>query len=219
MSEITINAEIRLHIGKQAKSLRKQGNIPGIYYGHGQKNIAVSLPEATLRPLYKTSATHVINLKLNDGSTHSCILRDVQFDPLTDKPIHFDLFGLHADEVLTIDVPVVITGTPKGVKVGGMLQHVMHKIKVSCLPKHIPDHIEIAVDELDINTSIHVKDITVPNVTVLENENSTIVAVVPPTVIKEPTPAEAVVGEEAPAEPEVIAKGRKAEEEGEAEEQ
>ncbi len=219
MSEITINAEVRTELGKRSRALRQKGYIPGIYYGHGQKNIAVSLPEATLRPLYKTSATHVINLKLNDGSTHSCILRDVQFDPLSDRPIHFDLFGLNADETLTIEVPVVVTGTPKGVKVGGMLQHVLHRIKVSCLPKHIPDHIEVAVDELNINTSIHVKDITVPNVTVLENENSTIVAVVPPTVIKEPAPAETPVGEEAPAEPEVIAKGKKAEdEEGEGEE-
>jgi len=215
MSEITINAEIRTKLGKRSRSLRREGKIPGIFYGHGQKNIAVSMPAPVLRPLYKTSATHVINLKLDDGSTHACILRAIQFDPVTDKPVHFDLFGLSADEVLTIEVPVVITGSPKGVKVGGMLQHVLHKIKVSCLPKHIPDHIEIAVDDLDINTSVHVKDITVPNVTILENENSTIVAVVPPTVVKEPEPAEGVLGVEVPAEPELISKGKKEEEESE----
>lgn len=215
MSEITINAEIRTKLGKRSKSLRREGKVPGIFYGHGQKNIAVSMPDPVLRPLYKTSATHVINLKLDDGSTHSCILRAIQFDPVTDKPVHFDLFGLSADEALTIEVPVVISGIPKGVKVGGMLQHLLHKIKVSCLPKHIPDHIEIAVDDLDINTSVHVKDITVPNVTILENENSTIVAVVPPTVVKEPTPAEGVPGEVVPAEPELISKGKKEEEESE----
>lgn len=217
MSEITINAEIRKEVGKHLSALRQRGQIPGIYYGHGEKNITVSLPELVLRPLYKTSATHVITLKLDDGSTHTCILRDIQFDPVTDRPIHFDLFGLKADEELVIDVPVVLKGTPKGVKGGGLLQHVLHKIKVSCLPKNIPDHIELDIVDLDINTSIHVKDISVPNVTILDNENNTIVAVIPPTVVKEPVPAEVAVEGELPVEPEVISKGKKTEEEEDSE--
>ncbi len=211
MSEITLTAEIRNELGKRAKSLRAAGKIPGIYYGHGQKNIPVALTELELRPLFKTSATHVINLKLSDGSTHTCILRAIQFDPLTDRPIHFDLFGLNADEELTIEIPVVLKGTPVGVKDGGTLQHVIHRLRVSCLPKHIPDHIEIDVTELKINTSVHVKDLVVPNVKVLESENSTVAAVVPPTILKEAEPGEAAAVE-APAEPEVIAKGKKLEE-------
>lgn len=212
MSEITINAEIRKEVGKHVKSLRRKGNVPGVYYGRGEHNIPVTLPELTLRPLYKTSATHVITLKLDDGSSHTCVLRAIQFDPVSDRPIHFDLYGLKADEELTIEVPVVLKGTPKGVKNGGLLQHILHKIKVSCLPKDIPDHIKLEIENLDINTSIHVKDISIPNVTILENENNTIVAVVPPTVVKEPTPTEPT-GEEAPAEPEVIGKGKKEEDE------
>ncbi|MEX0601858.1 MAG: 50S ribosomal protein L25 [Bacteroidota bacterium] len=211
MSEITINAEIRKEVGKSSRRLRSMGKIPGIYYGHGQKNIPVSLPELTLKPLYKTSATHVINLKLDDGSEHTCILRAIQFDPLTDKPVHFDLFGLNAEEELTIEVPVVLRGIPKGIKDGGTLQHVIHKLRVSCLPKYIPDHVELDIEHLEINRSIHVRDITIPDVQIIENENSTIVAVVPPTILKEPTPEVAAV-EAAPAEPEVIGKGKKPEE-------
>lgn len=211
MSEITVTAEIRKEVGKRSKVLRSMGKVPGIYYGHGQKNIPVSLTEQSLRPLFKTSATQVINLKLDDGTSHTCILRDIQFDPITDRPIHFDLFGLNADEKLTIEVPVILKGTPVGVKDGGTLQHVIHKLRVSCLPRYIPDHIELDVTELKINTSIHVKDLTVPNVQVLESENSTVAAVVPPTILKEAEPGVVAVAE-TPAEPEVIARGKKPEE-------
>jgi large subunit ribosomal protein L25 len=215
MSEITINAEIRKELGKRAKALRAQGKVPGIYYGHGKKNIPLAMNELTLRPLYKTSATHVINLNLDDGSSHTCILRDIQFDPVTDRPIHFDLFGLSENEELMIEVPVVVKGTAKGVKDGGTLQHVLHRVKVSCLPKFIPDHIEVNVESLEINKSIHVRDLSIPNVKILENENSTVVAVVPPTVLKE-AEAAAPVEAAAPAEPEVIARGKKTEEGAEA---
>lgn len=213
MSEIAIKAEIRNILGKKASQLRRKGIIPGIYYAHGQKSIPISLPELTLQPLFKTSATHIISLSLSDGSTHTCILRDVQFDPVTDDPVHFDLFGINADEELTIEVPVVLRGTPKGVKDGGTIQHVLHRIRVSCLPKHIPDHLEINIEALEINTSIHVSDVSIPDVKILENEDSTVVAVVPPTVIKEAAPTEEVAITEEPAEPEVIGKGKKAEEE------
>lgn len=218
MSEITISAEIRKEIGKRVSAIRARGKVPGIYYGHGQPNIPISLPVLTLQPLYRTSATHVINLMLDDGSTHTCILRDVQFDPVTDHPVHFDLFGLNPDEELSIEVPVTVAGTAKGVKDGGILQHILHKLEVSCLPRYIPDHIEINVENLEINHSIHVKDVSLPNVSIVENENSAVVAVVPPTVLKEPEPVAAATAEAlAPAEPEVIGKGKK-EGEGEGEE-
>jgi len=212
MSEITINATVRKEIGKKAHTLRYADKVPGIYYGHGQANIAVTLPESILKPLYKTSATHLINLKLDDGSAHMCVLKDIEFDPITDRPVHFDLFGVNDNETLTIEVPVVLTGgTPQGVKEGGILQHILHKLKVSCLPKNIPDHIDINVATLGINKSVHVSELTVPNVTIMENAKTTIVAVVPPTVEKAPevAAAEAAV---VPAEPEVIGKGKKPEE-------
>jgi large subunit ribosomal protein L25 len=218
MSEITLTAEVRKAFGRRAKTLRTVGKVPGIYYGHGQQNIPVSLLEASLRPLYTTSATHIINLKLDDGSTHLCVLRDVQLDPVTEKPVHFDLFGLNENEAVALEIPVKLTGgIPKGVREGGILQHILHKLHVSCLPKNIPDHIEINVAELGINHSVHVKNISVPNVTIVESETSTIVSVVPPTVQKE-AEATTVVAAAAPvegataAEPEVIAKGKKPEE-------
>jgi large subunit ribosomal protein L25 len=216
MSEIVLEAEVREAKGKAAKRVRAQGKIPGVYYAHGEENIPLQVPKLSLDPLIYTSETHVIELRLKDG-TKKAILRDVQFDPVTDRPIHFDLQGLREDEAVTIEVPVVLTGgIPIGVREGGLLQHIMHKVRVSCLPKDIPGKIEVNVSQLSINRAIHVRELSVPNVSILEAPEDSVVAVVPPTVQKEAAPA-AEVEAEAPKEPEVVGKGKKAEEGAEGE--
>ncbi len=213
MSEIVLNAEPRESSGKHAKYARSQGKVPGIFYAHGEKNLNIQVPKLSLDPLVFTSETHIIDLRLVDGSSKKCILRDVQFDPVTDKPIHFDLQGLRENEKLTIEIPIVLTGgIPKGVRDGGMVQHMLHKLKISCLPKDIPEKIEVDIAHLEINHSIHVSELNVPNVTVLENGNIPVVGVLPPVVEKVVDPA--VAAEEALKEPEVVGKGKK-EEEGE----
>ncbi|MBI4534954.1 MAG: 50S ribosomal protein L25 [Ignavibacteriae bacterium] len=219
MSEFVLNAEVRSATGKHAKYVRKDGKVPGVFYAHGEGNVLIAVPKLSLDPLIYTSETHIIDLKLGDGNSKKCILRDVQFDPVSDKPIHFDLQGLRENEKVTIEVPVVLTGgTPIGAREGGMVQHLIHRLKISCLPKDIPAKIEVDVANLGMNKSVHVSDLAVANATILENPESPVVSVIPPTVVKETEPA--VVAEEALAEPEVVGKGKKAEEgeeEGEAE--
>jgi large subunit ribosomal protein L25 len=218
MSEIVLNAEIRDVTGKHAKYARKEGKVPGIFYAHGEKNITINVPKPSLDPLIYTSETHVIDLRLSDGTAKKAILRDVQFDPVSDRPIHFDLQGLRENEKLTLEIPIVLTGgIPKGVRDGGLVQHMIHKLRVSCLPKDIPEKIEINIGELEINRSIHVRELSVPNVTILESPDNPVVGIVPPTVVKEPEPV-AAAEVAAPAEPEVVGKGKKVEEgeEGEA---
>jgi len=216
MSEIVLNAEIREITGKHSKYARKEGKVPGIFYAHGEKNITINVPKLSLDPLIYTSETHVIDLRLSDGTAKKAILRDVQFDPVSDRAIHFDLQGLRENEKLTLEIPIVLTGgIPKGVRDGGLVQHMIHKLKVSCLPKDIPDRIELNIGELEINHSLHVKDLNVPNVTILESLNSPVVSIVPPTVVKEPEPTAVV--EAVVAEPEVVGKGKKTEEGDEAE--
>lgn len=210
MAEITLNAELRT-AGKTAKRVRWEGKIPGVYYAHGEENIPIQVPKLSLDPLIYTSETHVIDLRVGDISKKA-ILRDLQFDPVTDRAIHFDLQGLREDEEITLDVPVVLVGgIPAGVRDGGMLQHIMHKVKISCLPKHIPGKIELNVSGLGIHQSMYVRDLTIPNVTVHEDPDDPVVSVVPPTVVKEAAPAEAAIAE-APKEPEVVGKGKKPEE-------
>ncbi len=214
MSEVTLQATIRKEPGKATKAMRREGNVPGIFYGHGLKNIPLSVPEKTLRPLYATTATHVISLMLDDGSSYPCILKDIAFDPVTERPLHFDLFGLNPDEKVTIEVPVRLTGgTPQGVREGGILQHVLHKVRVSCFPKDIPEMFELDVAGLAINTAIHVSDLPAGNVDILEDLRSTVVAVIPPVVEKVAEPTAEVAPEEGAVEPEVIGKGKKEDEE------
>ena len=216
MSEVTLQATIRKEPGKAIKAMRRDGNVPGIFYGHGLQNIAVSVPEKTLRPLYATTATHIISLKLDDGSQHPCILKDISFDPVSERPLHFDLFGLNPDETLTIEVPVKLTGgTPQGVREGGILQHVLHKVRVSCLPKHIPEQFLVDVASLAINHAIHIEDLPRGEVVVLEDPRATVVAVIPPVVEKVAEPTEEAGAEAGAAEPEVIGKGKKDDEESE----
>lgn len=212
MSEVVLNAEVREETGRHAKDTRRDGKVPGIYYSHGEKNINIKTSVVSLAPLVFGSEMRIIDLHLSNGTQRKAILRDVQFDPVSDKPIHFDLQGLHEDEKLTIEVPVVLTGgVPVGVRNGGLLQHSIHKIKVSCLPKDIPGKIEIDVANLEMNRAVHVRDLNIPHVTMLENTDAAVVGVIPPTVIKEPEPG-VVPAEEEIKEPEVVGKGKKAEE-------
>lgn len=212
MAEVVLNAELRTVTGKKSNRIRYEGNVPGVFYAHGEENINITATPLALKPLIYSSDARLVNLQLSNGVSKTCILRAVQFDPITDRPIHFDLQGVQENEELTVQVPVILKGTPQGIKDGGTLQFVMHKVKVSCLPRFIPEHIELNVSELKMNDSIHVRDITLENARILDNEASTIVAVVPPTVVKEETPAAAApdaAAAAAPAEPEVIAKGKK----------
>jgi large subunit ribosomal protein L25 len=211
MSDFVLNAELRQDIGKRARRIRREGKIPGVYYAHGEENLNIQVSSLSLAPLVFTSKTRIIDLRTGDGASRKCILRNVQFDPVTDKPVHFDLQGLKENEKLMLEVPVVLVGgIPKGVRDGGLLQHIMHRIKISCLPKDIPEKVEINVSGLEMNRAIHISDLRLANVTVLDTPESAIVAVMPPPAVQEVEVAPAAA--EAPAEPEVLAKGKKAEE-------
>ncbi len=209
MSEINLVARKREEFSDLTlNQMRKKGFIPGIYYGHGVDVINIAANELDLRPVIYTTESNIVNLKVQDNS-YSCILKDVQFHPLSDKPVHFDLIALNEGEEITIEVNIHLVGNAIGIKEGGVLQHTLHKLEIECLPKFIPSHIDVDVSGLNINDSIKVSDIKLENVKVLADENATVAAVVPPTVIKETTETT----EETPAEPEVLSKGKKDEEE------
>lgn len=212
MSEISIKARKRtLSTKSVVNKLRKEGNVPGIFYAKGIEPIPIYLPEISLKPLVYTSETHIVNLTIDETETRKSILKGVQFDPVTDRIIHCDFMGISLDQKIEIEVPVVLEGTPKGIKEGGLLQHQMHRLQISCLPTNIPEHITINISDLGIGDSIHVKDLKLENIKVLHNDDVIIVSVIHPRATAEPvTPVE---GEEAAKEPEVIAKGKVEEEE------
>ena len=213
MSEINLKAKKREEYKESTlNQIRKKGVIPGIYYGHDVGNISIAATEIDLRPIIYTTESHIVNLSFEgDTSNYSCILKDVQFHPVTDKPLHFDLIALKEGETSTIEVSVQLIGNAQGIRDGGILQHILHKLDVECLPKNIPSHIDVEITNMNINDSIKVSDLKLENIKILNDENASIVSIVPPTVEKEVV-AEAAEG---PAEPEVISKAKKDDEEKE----
>lgn len=207
MSEITLQVKRREAGRSAARAMRRQGIVPGVYYFHGEESIALSAHELALRPLIYTSETHIIRLAFDNGDEKRCILKDIDFDPITDRPVHFDLQGVAAGEKIRTEVPVVLSGQAAGVKDGGILQFVLHRLQIECLPKNLPEHIEVDVANLHIGESIHVGELTLENVTPLHADDQTVVTVVPPRVSADAAEATDELAEES-AEPEVIAKGK-----------
>ncbi|RPI16915.1 MAG: 50S ribosomal protein L25 [Ignavibacteriae bacterium] len=217
MAATNLSAQKRTDISNSAlKTNRKKGNIPGIFYYKGSEPIPVYVKDTALNPFIYTSEVYVISLQLDGAEAHNCIIKDIQFDPVSDKAIHFDLLGISENETIKLDVPLVLVGSPVGVKEGGIVQHSLHKVEVECLPHNIPAHIDIHIEHLKIGDAIHIGDIEQKNFEILDNKETIIVAVVPPTVEKTEVPGAegaAAPAEGETAEPEVISKGKKEEEE------
>ena len=215
MEKSILEAEVRETGSKQASKLvRNNGRVPGVYYSKYDAPVHFSVTEKAIKPLVYTTETHLVSLKV-DGKELDCVIKDIQFDPITDKVIHFDLIGLTSGETFQLEVPVQLHGTPVGIKEGGIVQHLIHKLEIECLPKDIPQRIDVNISELNIGDSIHVKDLNIENITFLSSEESVIVSVAHPKVEKEPVEGEEMETEEENAEPEVIGKGKGEEEEEE----
>ncbi|MCC7159035.1 MAG: 50S ribosomal protein L25 [Ignavibacteria bacterium] len=214
MATMNLSAQKREDLGNSTtKTARKKGFIPGVFYFKDAPSVAISVKETSLNPFVFTSEVRIINLQIEGADKpYNCILKEVQFDPVSDKPIHFDLLGILENEKIKVEVPLKLVGAPVGVRDGGVVQHNLHSLEVECLPAYIPSHIDVMIADLKIGDSVHVSDLKIENVEILFDPNATIVSCVPPAVEKAPE-TEAVEGEAAAAEPEVIAKGKKDEEE------
>jgi len=219
MEKVQIKAKERtLKTKSETKTLRKDGMIPGVYYSKHDTPISIGISQNALNPLVFTKETHLISLQMEDDRQFDCIIKDVQFDPVSDKVVHFDLLGLTSGETFQLEVPIKYIGSPVGIKEGGVLQQFLHKLDVECLPKDIPQHLEINIQGLNIGDSIHVSDLNYEGLTLLNPDETVIVSVTHAKVEVEPVAEEAVEGEEESAEPEVIGKGKADKEKDEEEE-
>jgi large subunit ribosomal protein L25 len=216
METTKIKASERKDFSKsETRRIRNEGYIPGVFYSKNNQPIHINVADKAINPLVFTAKTHLISLQLEGHDEYECIIKDVQFDPVTDKLIHFDLLGLTKGEKIILEIPVRLMGTPVGVKEGGIIQHVMHKIEVECLPRNIPEHIVIDISDLKLGDSIHISDLNYEDIEFTDPKESMIVQVTHAKIKEEVAPAaEAVIGEE-PAEPEVISKGKQEEKEEE----
>lgn len=207
MEKVILNGNKRVDVSKSAtNTLRKQGKIPGVIYSRHIKPISIAVMEGPLNSLVFTPKTHLISLNIEGGEPLDCIIKDVQFDPVTDRVVHFDLQAFDVTEKIQIEIPVQLSGSAIGVKEGGIVQHTLHKLDIECLPSAIPEHITIDITDMKLGDSVHVSDLKLENIEILNPEDTIIVSVAHPKVEKEPVAAE-VTGEES-VEPEVIGKGK-----------
>jgi large subunit ribosomal protein L25 len=202
-----LTVQTRAVIGRNAvKKVRKQGLIPGVIYGVGQEPINLEVNGRQLSTVLARSASENILLELEivDGDNRRnslAMIQEVQHHPLQRQILHVDFHAVSATEKITAEVPIETVGEPVGVKTGGgLLEHILRDLEVECLPGDLPDRIQVDVSSLDLNQSIHVKDLQLPaGVEAVTDGDLTVVAVSTARVEEEPVEAGA-----APVAPEVI---------------
>ncbi len=206
---VKLKAEKRDEKGKgEARRLRRDGLVPAVMYGHGFDSESLRVDEHELSLLLGriSAGSTLIDLEIDGGPARKVLIRDVQKHPWRPSILHIDFFRINVDEAITVAVPLQLTGDAEGVKnEGGILQQHRYEINVSCLPTAIPDGFQIDVSELAIGDSLHVSDVDVGDVTVVDEPETIVCAVIPPTILKleeEVEEEELEEGEE--LEPEVV---------------
>src|SRR5687767_2592161 len=209
MATANLSATPRTDTGKgAARSLRRDGQIPGVIYGHAREPQPVVVPTRELERLLGTisAGSTVVELDLG-GKTSKTLIREIQRHPFKKQILHIDFQELVAGESVVVRVPLVFVGIPEGVRLGGgILDQVMHDLEIEVDPSNMPNHIDVDISNLAIGHSIHVNEIPLPpGVTVLSDEDATVCVLSAPKVVEEPVAAET---EETSAEPEVIRKAK-----------
>jgi large subunit ribosomal protein L25 len=212
--DTTLQAEKRETTGKnEARRLRAHGRIPAVVYGVEKgKAVEISVdPKALLRILHSESGVNtLIGLTLEGGDTR-VLVKEYQLDPIDHRLLHADFYRVAMDQALTVTVPIVLRGEARGVKQqGGIVDFVHREIEIECLPGDIPEHIDVDVSELLMHEGIRVRDLKTEGARwkPVSDADMMIVHVVALKAEAEPAPAEVAAAPAAPAEPEVIKKGK-----------
>ena len=176
MKSITIKGSQRESVGKKAtKALRNAGKVPCVLYG-GDKPVHFSADEKAFKSLIYTPEVFTATIEL-DGATYSAVLQDIQFHPVNDNILHIDFYQLFEDKAVTMEIPVRLVGSSKGVMVGGALRHNLRKLKVKALPANLPDFIEADITELEIGNKLYVTELKNDKYTFLHPDNTVVAQV------------------------------------------
>jgi large subunit ribosomal protein L25 len=214
MKAVKLEARLREGTGKgYAHKLRRMGLVPAVVYGAKETSLPLELDAKTMQRFLLTQEGEnvIIDLEVAGAkpSLKKAVVKEIQLDPVSGRILHVDFLHISMTEKIKLHIPVHVSGISTGVKnQGGILQHILREVEVSCLPADIPEAIDLDITELAIGDSIHVRDVSLDKVEILTEPQRTLVSVIPPTVQKE---AEPVV--EAEEEPEVLAEKREEEEE------
>jgi large subunit ribosomal protein L25 len=176
MNTITIEGQLRTESGKKAtRQLRSQQLVPGVIYG-GKTEVNFAAPAASFKNLVYTSEFMLADIKV-DGNTYRCILKDLQFNKVTDLLTHLDFLELVEDKKIIANLPLKYTGVPAGVKAGGKLVTKMKTIKVKTLPKYLKESIEVDLTNLELNENVRVQDIVAENMEIMNSPRIPIASV------------------------------------------
>jgi large subunit ribosomal protein L25 len=200
MKSITIEGQLRTDSGKKStRQLRSQQLVPGVIYG-GKTEINFSAPASSFKGIVYTSEFMLADVKV-EGNSYRCILKDLQFDKVSDQLIHVDFLELVEDKKVIATLPLKYIGAPAGVKAGGKLVTKMKSIKVKTLPKFLREYIEVDINNLELNENIRVEDIVAPNMEVMNSPRIPIASVTMTRQLKqeEASAPKAAAGAAAPA--------------------
>jgi large subunit ribosomal protein L25 len=226
MQQFTVEAKLRNELGKNAaRRARRVGMVPGVVYGGKGEAVAVSVNARQVVSVLKSEAGHntIFTLKVSGGGEDKVIVKDWQVDPVLGHLLHVDLLRIAMDVRMRVKVPVHTFGEPQGVKLqGGIFETVTREVEIECLPGDIPDEFRVDVSPLTIGKHLRAADLPFDPARVkLITDPQRVIAHVVALRAEEEKPAEAAaeVVAAAPAEPEVIKKGKKEVEEGEEKEE
>ena len=205
MKTITIEGQLRTEFGKAAtRQLRSQELVPGVIYG-GAQEINFVAPAAAFKPLVYTPNFQLAEVTV-DGDTYRCILKDLQFDKVTDQLIHVDLLELVEDKKVVATIPLKFVGTASGVRGGGRLVTKMKSLKVKTYPRYLREQIEVNVENLEIGDNIRVEDVKDENYEIMNSPRIPMASVVTTRALRQeeasadtPAPASAAAKSAAPA--------------------
>lgn len=184
MKTITIEGQLRTEFGKSAtRQIRSEDKVPGVIYG-GAKEIHFMAPYLAFKGLVYTPDFQLAEIKV-DGQSYTCVLKDLQFDKVSDKLSHIDLLELVEDKKVTVNIPIKFKGQAAGVKAGGRLVTKMNSLKVKTYPKYLKENIEIGIDDLELNKNIRVEDVTVENYEIMNSPRIPIASVVMTRALKQ----------------------------------
>jgi large subunit ribosomal protein L25 len=189
MKTITIEGQLRTEMGKKAtRQLRSQELVPGVIYG-GAQEVSFSAPAKALKPIVYTGEFNQTEITI-DGQSYVCILKDLQFDKVTDQLLHVDFLQLVGDKKVVATLPLQLSGVPTGVKAGGKLVVKMKSLKVKALPADLRESITVDISALELNGNIRVEDVKVANMEILNSPRIPIASVVMTRQLKQEETAE-----------------------------
>lgn len=176
MKTLTLIGEKRETVGsKYAADLRRKAMVPCVLYG-GETPVHFAVTEAELKKFVYTPSVYFADIQI-DGKSYKGIMKDIQFHPVTDKPIHVDFLEVFDNKKVRLELPVKVTGNSAGVRAGGKLVVNVKKLKIEALPADIPDEIELDVTNLNIGDKLRISDLNIPGVKFLDAANVVVAAV------------------------------------------